>query len=82
MRRCPRCNAEVSAWEVHEAERLGVTPCWCAGVPNGVARTLPNVAYSELCHPDLRQPVKIHDIARFVAPNYNGNPRQRRAIAG
>lgn len=73
--RCARCDAEVSAWEKREAEQLGVTPCWCEGVPRGVSRTLANVAYSELCHADLKQPVKTHDVVRFVTPKYNGNPR-------
>lgn len=75
MMRCSRCDAEVSAWEKREAEHLGVTPCWCEGVPRGVSRTLSNVAYSELCHADLLQPVKTHDVVRFVTPKYNGNPR-------
>jgi len=75
MIRCSRCNAEISAWEIREAERLGVTPCWCTGVPSGVSRTLGNVAYSELCHPDISQPVKTHDVIRFITPKYNGNPR-------
>lgn len=73
--RCSRCDAAVSAWETREAELLGVTPCWCDGVPRGVSRTLANVAYSELCHAELRQPVKTHDVVRFVTPKYNGNPR-------
>ena len=42
MTRCWRCDAEISAWEEREAERLGVTPCWCDGVPRGVSRTLAN----------------------------------------
>jgi hypothetical protein len=75
MMRCSHCDAEISAWETREAEHLGVTPCWCEGVPRGVSRTLANVAYSELCHVDLARPVKIHDVVRFVAPKYNGNPR-------
>jgi hypothetical protein len=75
MMRCSRCDAELSAWETREAEHLGVTPCWCDGVPRGVSRTLANVAYSELCHTELSQPVKIHDVVRFVALKYNGNPR-------
>lgn len=75
MMRCSRCNAEVSAWETLGAGGLGVTPCWCEGVPRGVSRTLANVAYAELCHQDLAQPVKIHDVVRFVEPKYNGSPR-------
>lgn len=75
MMRCSRCDAQLSAWESREAEYLGVTPCWCEGVPRGVSQTLANVAYSELCHTDLSQPVKTHDVIRFVAPKYSGNPR-------
>ena len=60
---------------VREAEQLGVTPCWCDGVPRGVSRTLANIAYAELCHTDLTQPVKTHDVVRFVGQKYNGNPR-------
>lgn len=75
MTHCSRCDAELSAWEVVEADDIGVTPCWCEGVPQGVRRTLANVAYSELCHVALAQPVKVHDVARFVEPNYRGNPR-------
>lgn len=52
-----------------------MTPCWCDGVPRGVLRSLANVAYAELCHADLSQPVKTHDVVRFVEPKYNGNPR-------
>jgi hypothetical protein len=40
-----------------------------------VPRTLANVAYAELCHGDLHQPVKTHDVVRFVTPHYRGNPR-------
>jgi len=40
-----------------------------------VSRTLANVAYAELCHVHLTQPVKIHDVVRFVEPKYNGNPQ-------
>jgi hypothetical protein len=75
MMRCSRCDAAISSWEQREAERLGVTPCWCDGVPRGVSGTLANLAYAELCHTDLSQPVKTHDVVRFVAPKYNGNPR-------
>lgn len=75
MMRCPRCAAEVSAWEAREAERLGVTPCWCDGAPRGVLPTLANLAYAELCHRSLSQPVKTHDVVRFVTSRYNGNPR-------
>lgn len=73
--RCASCGSAVSAWEKFEADRWAVTPCWCAGVPQGVDRTLANVAYSELCDVALTQPVKIHDVVRFVAPKYHGNPK-------
>ncbi len=75
MTRCSRCGAVISAWEEWGANRFGVTPCWCDGIPRGVSRTLANLAYSELCHTDLSQPVKTHDVVRFVAPKYNGEPR-------
>lgn len=75
MTRCSRCGAEISDWEKSEAKHLGVTTCWCDGVPTGIARTLANVAYAELCDPDLSQPVKTHDVVRFVTPKYAGNPR-------
>lgn len=75
MTRCPQCDSQISDWERREAERLGVTPCWCDGIPRGVSRTLSNLAYSELCHVNLTRPVKTHDVVRFVTPKYNGNPR-------
>ncbi len=75
MTRCPRCDAELSDWEVEEAGWLQVTPCWCGGIPRGVRPTLANVAYAKLCDIDLRQPVKTHDVARFVTPQYRGDPR-------
>jgi hypothetical protein len=67
MTRCSRCNAELSAWEVRKAEELGVRPCWCDGLPPGTPRTLANIAYAELCHAGLTQPVKTHDIVRFLS---------------
>lgn len=73
--RCPRCDAELSDWEVQEAAWLHAAPCWCSGVPRGVRPTLANVAYAKLCDPDLRQPVKTHDVARFVTSDYPGDPR-------
>jgi hypothetical protein len=79
--RCSRCDAQVSAWEIEASERLGVTPCWCDGLPPGVSRTLANVAYSALCHRELAQPVKTHDVVRFAVPDYNGNPRYSMNVA-
>jgi hypothetical protein len=70
MTRCPRCHAPLSDWELREARLLNVTPCWCQGIPAGVSRTLANVAYAELCHADLHQPVKTHDVVRFVSSTY------------
>src|SRR5437773_185863 len=75
MSRCATCVAELSAWELRMADDLGARPCWCKGVPSKVPRTLPNVAYAALCDPSLARPVKIHDVVRFVATKYNGNPR-------
>lgn len=75
MMRCSRCDAELSAWEVRRAEEIGVLPCWCSGIPSGTARTLANVAYAELCHKGLTQPVKVHDVIRFVGQKYTGNPQ-------
>ncbi len=75
MTNCPSCGAQLSDWEVREAGWLHATPCWCEGIPRGVPRTLANVAYAELCHSDLHQPVKTHDVVRFVTPYYRGNPR-------
>jgi hypothetical protein len=72
---CPRCHAELSDWEVQEAAWHNSPPCWCSGVPLGVRPTLANVAYAKLCDQDLRQPVKTHDVARFVTPEYGGDPR-------
>lgn len=74
MKRCPRCAAELSDWEIQNADRLGVTPCWCDRLPRGVPRALANLAYGELCQPHLTQPVKTHDVVRFVTATYNGNP--------
>ena len=67
MMRCPRCGANVSDWEVRSADQLGASICWCTGLPPGVPDTLANVAYAELCQTDLKQPVKAHDVARFVS---------------
>lgn len=75
MTRCSRCDAELSDWEVQEARSLHVTPCWCSGIPRGVTQTLANVAYAKLCDTDLHQPVKTHDVVRFVTPQYRGDPR-------
>ena len=72
---CPTCGAELSAWEISEAGWLNVTPCWCEGIPRSVPRTLANVAYAELCHRGLHQPIKTHDVVRFVTSHYRGNPR-------
>lgn len=79
--RCSRCDAEISAWETREAELLHVSPCWCDGLPRGVSPTLANLAYSELCHADLAQPVKTHDVVRFVTTKYKGNPRYSISVA-
>jgi hypothetical protein len=75
MINCERCAAIISAWELRQADQLGVPPCWCDGVPSGVSKTLANVSYAELCHIGITQPVKTHDVVRFVAPHYRGNPR-------
>lgn len=72
--RCSRCNAELSAWEARKSEELGVPPCWCDGIPARVSRTLVNMAYAELCCMVLTQPVKIHDIVRFISYKYAGTP--------
>ena len=74
MTRCFRCDAELSAWEVRKAKELDVSPCWCDGVPPRTSRTLANIAYAELCHTSLTQPVRIHDIVRFVSHKYAGTP--------
>jgi hypothetical protein len=74
MTRCARCDAELSAWEVRKAEKFGVPPCWCDGVPPGTSRTLANIAYAELCHTGLTQPIRIHDVVRFVGQKYARNP--------
>jgi hypothetical protein len=81
MMRCSRCGADMSAWEVREAERRGATSCWCEGVPPGVSRTLANVAYASLCDTNISKPVKTHDVVRFVVPEYNGNPRYSMPVA-
>ena len=75
MTLCPRCHAELSDWEVQEAAWLNSAPCWCSGVPFDIRPTLANVAYAKLCDGELRQPVKTHDVARFVTPDYRGDPR-------
>lgn len=81
MTRCHSCDSLVSAWEEREARQFGVPPCWCEGIPSGVPLTLANLAYAELCHADLVQPVKTHDVVRFVAPKYNGNPQHSINVA-
>jgi hypothetical protein len=73
MTRCPRCAAGLSDWETRYAEYWSTAPCWCEGVPPQIQKTLANVAYAELCHPNLTQPVKTHDVIRFITPHYNGN---------
>ena len=70
--RCTRCKAEVSDWEIRSAEVLRVRNCWCSGLPKGVARDLSNLAYTELCQKHLTRPVKVHDVIRFVKPQYQG----------
>lgn len=75
MMRCSRCNAGLSAWELRRAEEFSVLPCWCDGLPPGISPTLANIAYAELCHTGLTQPVKVHDVIRFVAQNYARSPR-------
>lgn len=74
MNTCARCASELSDWELREAELLGVNPCWCKGIPHGVTHSLANIAYAELCHTGISQPVKTHDVARFVARHYGSNP--------
>jgi hypothetical protein len=84
MTRCCRCDAELSAWEVRKAEELRVSPCWCDGIPPVTPRTLANIAYAELCHRGLTQPVKVHDVIRFLSDEYAGPPPvldQRRLVA-
>ena len=80
MTRCSHCGAELSSWEVHKA-KANVPPCWCRGVPRGVAHNLSNLAYAALCDPRLSQPVKTHDIVRFVEPHYHGNPQNTVHVA-
>ncbi len=81
MTRCLRCDAELSAWEARKAKELGVHPCWCDGVPPRTSRTLANIAYAELCHAGLTQPVRIHDIVRFVSQKYAGSPNSSINVA-
>jgi hypothetical protein len=81
MTHCQSCGAVISAWEVREAQSLEAPPCWCRGVPSGIAPTLANVAYAELCHTDIHRPVRIHDVVRFVEPHYPGDPRYSMNVA-
>lgn len=82
MKCCSRCAAKLSDWEIQDAARLGVAPCWCDRLPRGAPRTLANLAYSELCQPHLTRPVKTHDVMRFVTATYtNGNPRSSMSVA-
>src|SRR5262245_33885643 len=74
MTTCTRCGAELSDWELQDGALLGVTPCWCAGLPRGVNKSPANLAYQVLCDPALARPVKIHDVVRFVASRYARNP--------
>lgn len=75
MTHCPYCGAVLSAWELREAQLLGADPCWCRGLPSGVSRTLANLAYAELCNPDIQRPVRVHDVVRFIEPRYSADAR-------
>src|SRR5438874_1495191 len=72
MTQCSRCDAELSAWELRKATELGALPCWCGGFPPRTPLTLANIAYAELCDIGLTQPVKSHDVVRFVSQKYPG----------
>jgi hypothetical protein len=72
MRRCAQCDAELSAWEIRQAEELDVLSCWCGGIPPDTSHTLANIAYAELCHTSLTQPVMTHDVLRFLSSKYAG----------
>lgn len=81
MMRCSRCNAELSEWELRKAADCNAAPCWCDGVPTGIFRTLANIAYAELCHTGLKQPVRIHDVIRFISHECSMNPRRSINVA-
>lgn len=74
MTRCSRCNAELSSWEISRGTDLGVSPCWCGGLPPRIYGSLANLAYAELCNVDISQPVMVHDVLRFVGKKYAGRP--------
>jgi hypothetical protein len=81
MKHCRRCKSPISAWETHRALYWDVKPCWCSGLPKEVPPTLGNLAYVALCDPELSQPVKSHDVARFVTDFGYGNPGNSLSVA-
>jgi len=74
MIRCSLYDAAISTWQMRKASELGMSPSWGGGVPTGTPRTPANIAYAERCHISLTQPVRTHDIVRFVSYRFTWNP--------
>lgn len=72
MTTCARCGALLSQWEIPRGVPPGEVTCWCGGVPADQPRTLPNVAYAALCDPEIRRPLKSHDVERLASRRYRG----------